>query len=528
MEIKKANQAIKHVFVLMLENRSFDHMLGVLKYPATEIETGLPTTLKGLDQTFTNSHGGVLFNTEAKAGPVMTNDPAHEFEDVVQQLCGATAVYPQGGPYPPINNSGFVDNFAGSQNVSPRAGAANLGDVMLGYDTETKLPVLTALAKEFAVCDNWFSSLPGPTWPNRFFVHGASSAGLEHSPGAGEIIKWDVLSGFRFPNGSIFDRLKQRFPGKNAFRIYKGTKKPLIGSIPCVAALHGIHLGDARSYDNFSTDLTPDYPFPYTFIEPNYGNFLTGGFSGGNSQHPRDDVRSGEELIRKTYLAIRNSPLWLSSLLIITYDEHGGFFDHVAPGAVVAPGDGADARFNKSGFAFDQYGVRVPALVISAYTPKSGISHRLYDHSSIPATLESLFGMDPLTKRDAQANDLTSLAALAEPRTDPPLDLPPLGVPAIAAALVSVSLTPEEQEESSDTGNVPGFLHIVKKAEEERKVRAQAHALAQAAPVEFNFLGRAESLLDPFRESVGTKEGARAYLEQTLQSFEEDQLPSAG
>lgn len=520
-----ANPAIKHVFVLMLENRSFDHLLGALKYNGTEIETGAPTVLRGLDKPFTNTHNGIPFSTDATAKDVMTSDPAHEFEDVVQQLGGANAVYPPGGPYPPINNSGFVDDFAGSKNVHPPADAPHFGDVMLGY---SNLPVLMTLAQEFAVCDNWFSSLPGPTWPNRFFVHGASSSGLEHSPGAGEIIKWDILSGFRFPHGSIFDRLKQRFPGNNAFRIYKGTKKPLIGSIPCVAALHGIHLGDARSYDNFSTDLTPDYPFPYTFIEPNYGNFLTGGFSGGNSQHPRDNVRNGEELIRSTYLAIRKSPLWLSSLLIITYDEHGGFFDHVQPGPAVAPNDNPGARFNNSGFTFDQLGVRVPALVISAYTPKGGISHRPYDHSSIPATLEALFGMAPLTDRDAKANNVTPLAALAEARTDTPDDLPPSVAPALADAPVSVTLTAAEQNESSDTGNVPGFLHIVKKAEEEKKVLARVQALAPAARVEITFLGREESLLDPFRESVSTKEGARAYLEQTLQSFEEDQSPAAG
>ena len=130
----------------------------------------------------------------------------------------------------------------------------------------------------------------------------------------------------------------------------------------------------------------------------------------------------GESLIKCAYEAIRNSPLWNDSLLIITWDEHGGFYDRAIPPAAVPPGD--TVRHNKFGFTFDRYGPRVPAVVISPFVPRNLIDHRLYDHSSIPATLEARFGLNPLTQRDAKANQLAPLLSLANPRTDCPATLP--------------------------------------------------------------------------------------------------------
>ena len=114
----------------------------------------------------------------------------------------------------------------------------------------------------------------------------------------------------------------------------------------------------------------------------------------------------GEELIKATHEAIRNSPVWNNSLLIITWDEHGGFYDHVFPGAAPAPADGAPTTFNRHGFTFDLYGPRVPAIVVSPLIPRNQVDHRLYDHASIPATLESLFDIAPLTQRDSNARPL--------------------------------------------------------------------------------------------------------------------------
>lgn len=157
------------------------------------------------------------------------------------------------------------------------------------------------------------------------------------------------------------------------------------------------------------------------FIEPDYGNVLpltSEDFTCGNSQHPIDDVTAGERLIKDTYEAIRNSKLWETSMLIVTWDEHGGFYDHVRPGPAVPPGDGVSTSGNvRHGFGFDQLGVRVPAVVVSPLVPRNTIDHTVYDHSSIPATLERNFGLEPLTARDAAANDVVHLLSLTTPRT---------------------------------------------------------------------------------------------------------------
>ncbi len=200
--------------------------------------------------------------------------------------------------------------------------------------TPAQLPVLNALAREFAVCDNWYASMPGPTWPNRMFVHAGSSGGLDHSPTVGEIAEWEGISGFPLPNGTIFDRLNSASIRR---RLYGGD------DFPMVAALKSIHLSDIRHYSLFAEDLQQTgYADRYIFIEPSYD--VLNKYRNGASQHPLGDVTRGEALIKQTYEAIRNSPVWNSSLLIVTWDEHGGFYDHVLPGAAPAPADGASGQ----------------------------------------------------------------------------------------------------------------------------------------------------------------------------------------
>ena len=257
--------------------------------------------------------------------------------------------------------------------------------------------------------------MPGPTWPNRFFVHAASSAGLDHSPTTAEIILWESLAGLSFNHGTIFDRMNS---AKVKWRLYAGD------AFPIVAALKGIQLTLVHPYRQFLNDIAaPNYPAVYTFIEPSY-NVLSD-YKCSTSQHPLDDVTRGESLIKCTYEAIRNSPVWNDSLLIITWDEHGGFYDHAAPPRAVAPGDTAPGpKHSQFGFTFDQYGPRVPAVVISPRIPRNVVDHRVYDHTSILATLEASFGMAPLTQRDASANQLLPLLSLPSPRTDCPETLP--------------------------------------------------------------------------------------------------------
>lgn len=435
---------IEHVFVLMLENRSFDHMLGFSGITGADAETGQPSAINGLTGEESNSFDGASYSVTRGADNVMPTDPAHEFPAVVEQLCGKDVRYPHGGPYPPINNSGFVASYLHSGGQDP-------SEIMKCY-TPAQLPVLNALAKEFVVCDNWHASLPGPTWPNRMFVHAASSGGLDHSPTIAEIVEWEAIRGFPFPNGTIFDRLNS---SSIPWRIYGGD------DFPMVAALKGLNLGDIRHYSLFANDLQqPGYADRYVFIEPSYD--VLNKYRNGTSQHPLGDVTRGEALIKQTYEAIRNSPVWNSSLLIITWDEHGGFYDHVCPGAAPAPADGAPATFNQNGFSFDLYGPRAPAIVVSPLIPANQVDHRLYDHASIPATLESLFAIAPLTQRDSSAQPLNALCTLATARTDAPTTLPNPTTGFLAADKASADLATATVATPTGTvndGNLPAVVY---------------------------------------------------------------------
>jgi phospholipase C len=294
--------------------------------------------------------------------------------------------------------------------------------------------------------------MPGPTWPNRFFAAAASSNGLDHSPTLAEISEWETIHGFSFPNGTIFDRLKNK---QLPYRLY-GPRFPITGG------LKGISPFEIRPYARLATDLAdPAYPAVYTVIEPDYGDLLDH-YIGGTSQHPLDDVRGGEKIIKSTYETLRCSPVWNTSMLIITWDEHGGFYDHTHPTAAPTPGDAVNTHYNKTQFGFTIYGVRVPAVVVSPLVPPHLVDHRTYDHTSILATVEHAFGIEPLTARDAAALSLLDLATLPQARTDAPTILPDPAGPTLATpAARAASLPPTTHLSSSaDQGNLPGFLHV--------------------------------------------------------------------
>jgi phospholipase C len=440
---------ITNVFVLMLENRSFDHMLGFSGISGTDAATGAATTINGLTGTENNSYRGQTFAVVQLADPAMPVDPGHEFLDVLEQLCGTNVAYPQGGPYPLINNSGFVADYAVSPSPQEGNASSNFGEIMKCFSAG-QLPVLNALAKAFAVCDNWHASIPGPTWPNRMFACAASAGGLDHSPTTAEMATWESVDGFEFPNGSIFDALGKK--SNQGWRIFSGDHFPM------AAALKGIDLFDISSLDEFAGAVaSPSYPWLYTWIEPNYGDTVGGTYRGGSSQHPMDGVAGGEALIKAIYEAIRNSPHWNTSLLIVTWDEHGGFYDHVAPPSAVPPGDTpVGDKFNQYHFPFDRYGIRVPAVIVSPLIPAGLIDHRVYDHSSIPATIEAVFDLPPLTERDKVANDVMPLLSLAAARIDAPITLP--SPPTVVAPQVAVAAPPPDS--TVDSGNLPAFLHV--------------------------------------------------------------------
>lgn len=423
---RRRHRPIRHVFVLMLENRSFDHMLGFSDIRGTDAVTGAPTTVDNLignPQQNIDPATGTPVAASAPADFALSEadgDPGHEFHDTLEQLAGAGAGYPTGGApsYPAIDNSGYVANFRGRGSQAPQK-------AMHVY-SPGQLPILNALAREFAVCDRWFSSMPGPTWPNRLFVHAASSAGLDDSPGNWDTVTTTLIDGYRFDNGSIYDRLEDKCLD---WLVFEGDETPQVFALSGMT--YNALQGRFRDFEDFRDSVNDrNFPASYTFIEPDYGNIMPwtpGDFTCGNSQHPLDDVMRGEQLIKNVYEAVRNSPHWNDSLIIVTYDEHGGFFDHAVPPGTVHPGDSVtDNENNHNDFDFTQLGVRVPAVVISPLIPRNVIDHRVHDHASVIKTVGELFGFGALTARDAAANSLASLLTLSVPRTDTPAQLPPV------------------------------------------------------------------------------------------------------
>jgi phospholipase C len=376
---------IKHVFVLMLENRSFDHLF------AFSGRSGVPRPDAGWGMT-------------ADAPDRTPLDPPHEFEDVAAQI----------GGNPPM--CGFAQQSY--WNVSRQGFAAGA------------LPVLRTLADQYFLFDNWYSSMPGPTWPNRFFVHAGSSGGLDNSPSAATTIESETIDSlsFSFPNGTLYTRLQQ---ANRSWRVYHDDLFPQVLAIKDMIDPFRLNTGQfswlkAGEKQFFVDDLADGFDVDYTFIEPNYG-LASGGFENGNCQHPIGSMAAGEAFIQYVYETIRNSPVWPQSLLIITYDEHGAFFDHQAPPAATAPNDGTqnhDRAENPQNFAFDRLGVRVPCIAISPWIARGGLGSqffpgKVFDHTSIIKTVMNLFGGGAgLGAREQAANSIESICSLSSTRND--------------------------------------------------------------------------------------------------------------
>lgn len=486
---------LKHIFVLVLENRSFDHMLGFSGITGTDAKTGEPTSINGLTGNESNSHNGVEYKVIRGAPDVSPLDPGHGFGSVLEQLCGPGSSYPSRGAYPAINNSGFAANYAKKDPNDP-AGA-------MRCFTPDQLPVITQLAREFVVCDNWFCSMPGPTEPNRWFIHAADADVYDGSPTEYEIAKSQTnpWGGFEFKNGSIFAHLDKH---DVKWRIYA------CDSFPNVSELDGIsRTWEVDEFEDFLEDIkSADYDAGYTFIEPSYDVFDH--FRGGNSQHPLGSAKAGEMLIKRTYEALRASPNWDSSMLIVTYDEHGGYYDHVAPPPAKATGHiGRD-----HGFTFEQSGPRVPAIVISPLAPKNLIDHRHYEHSSIISTLIDVFKMGPLTPRSSATSGLKHLAYLDAPRDDAPMTLanPYSGVTMklgrfdianVKAAQPNASLA--EDRNGNIAGAIRGGLnqHLqLTPPEQHAAIRARVQAL-QTQGEALEYLKEVDALVQQARAKAG-------------------------
>jgi len=368
---------IRHVVALILENHSFDQMLGCFRQLYPDLDGVDPQNPR------TNTYQGRTYAQAPTRERVMMLDPHHEVGHVATQLSGG--------------NGGFVKDFAQCYPESTDAQRA----LIMGYYPLGFLPALHALAREFTVCDRWFSSLPGPTWPNRFFALTGTSNGRVNMPGDGEHTV-DAKGWFQQNQPTIFDRLTEK--GIN-WKVY-------FHDIPQTSVLMHQRLphNAARYFyiDEFFDDARgAESEFPqYSLIEPNY----LGG--GENDDHPPHDIMKAEKLIADVYNAIRaNKPLWESTLLLVYFDEHGGFYDHAVP-PKASPPDG-----HQEEYTFDQYGLRVPALLVSPWAERR-VVHTAFDHTSVPKYLIDKWQLGGLGARTAAATSIAAALTLPAPRTE--------------------------------------------------------------------------------------------------------------
>jgi phospholipase C len=438
-----AIQQITKMFVLMMENRSWDNIFGWSDLRGWTPQ-GVATTADGLlgkpNFMVQDAHGHT-YPVAPGAQYRLAFDPGHEFTDTLVQLCG------------PVNAKAWLPDILNDDavllnGVYPPM-AANGNSTGFGYDLDThgfdvptalrcftpdQLPVLNFLAQQYAVCDRWFASMPGPTWPNRFFALAGTSWGLDHSPTGAQSVAATLFDGEKYGSGT--DSLLTTLDAKQWLVVH--------GDTPQSWALKGAdnHTDNFIKYADFFPMLASQkVDASFVFLEPTYdpGN----NFRNGNSMHPCGDVRNGEQLIAQVYNAILNSPYWEQSLLLIVFDEHGGFFDHVLPERALVPdmpelSPTAATALTKRGFRFDRFGVRVPAIVISPYVKQGTIDHTFYDHLSIAKTLAPIVKRTaaPLlaTPRFAMARDFSGVLTLTQPRKVADIHPCPSSLPVAPAA----------------------------------------------------------------------------------------------
>ena len=393
---------IQHIVVLMLENRSFDHMLGFTFQNDPKVE-GFPADLSRLPQNLDKTNEPVRPQGETEFSGDFYPDPGHDYEDVTIQVFNSEE--PTGCP----NMQGFVNSYLKMckkpENARlDRSPEMQSRRIMNAYQ-DGRLPILQTLAREYAVCDRWFCSVPGPTLPNRKFVHAGTSEGqldlsvaeFNVSPTIYEVLDGDNVSSAIYADG---------WTAAATFKNLIKFQDRFFGTL-----------------DDFFQDCAENRLPAYCFLEPRYASGMTNGvLHPQNDQHPDSDVHAGEDLIYSVYKAISSNPkVWTSTMLVIVYDEHGGIFDHVFPENTVSPDGRRDRRF--PGFNFDLLGPRVPAVIVSAYTQQNPLK-QCFDHTSVIATARLLLtekSKDPaLWARAQQANTFEGALNLDCPA--PPYD----------------------------------------------------------------------------------------------------------
>jgi phospholipase C len=369
---------IKNVVLLMLENRSFDQMLGAFSIRYDNLD-GIPQNGPPRFNLDTEGNKYEQLRSEELQMPL---DPDHDNGPVLEQLKD--------------DNGGFVKDFV---RAHPESGRSDRMQIM-GYYEFGFLPALHALGDDFLICDRWFSSLPGPTWPNRFFAlsgtchgHVTMPESIWHHP--------DIQGFFNQTQDTIFDRLNEANVDWHVYHYDMCCSWVLTHQRRPKNFLRYFPMG--WFFDDALAGKLP----PFVFLEPKYDGHDQ------NDDHPPHNVMKGEKLVADVYNVLRNSPQWQQTLLVVIFDEHGGFYDHVSPPAAVPPDEFT------SEYAFDRLGVRVPALLISPWLAR-GVDHTVFDHTSLLRYLSDKWNLPPLTARVEHATSIAqAMQFLPEKRTDP-------------------------------------------------------------------------------------------------------------
>jgi phospholipase C len=343
-----ATSGLDHVVLVTMENRSFDHLLGWLP-GADGKQAGL--SYPGRDGKTHPTHHLTDFQGCA------FSDPDHSYE-------GARAEY----------NDGRCDGWLL---------AGNNDEYSIGFYQHADLPFLGAAAPAWTTCDRYFSSILGPTYPNRIYQH----AGVTD-----RILNSTAIS--KLP--TIWDRL--------AAAGLSGTY--YFSDIPFTALWGDKLVSISRPYAQFLADRAAGRLPSVAYVDPRFGGEDEGV---SNDDHPHGDVRAGESLLGEIYTAVTSSPQWRHTLLVITFDEWGGFFDHVPP-----------ARAPDVQPAFERRGFRVPTLLISPFARRKTVAHGVYDHTSVLKLIAWRFGLSPLSVRDATAANLADALDFASHNTSAP------------------------------------------------------------------------------------------------------------
>jgi phospholipase C len=424
---------IEHIVVLMMENRSFDNILGWL-YPDN-------LDFRGVNSTMSNPgppDGAPVYVGKGTDMTAPFPDPNEPYEYVYRQMYDLppTMPIPMTDAEPAMQ--GFVYDYADAITTANckaekkhKPPFPTSPDVIMNCFAPESLPVINGLAASFAVCDNWLSSVPTQTFPNRSFIHAATSSGNVYNTWKTGDFPWDVGI-FINKTKTIYNLLEEK---KVGWKIYHGGPLLLCNTLIIQEKLwEYAFLGDHFfPHEQFKSDLQNGKLPAYTFIEPNM--MCSSKYGPENDMHPAwaifdtgapTNVLYGDELINDIYTALSGSDYWDKTLFVITFDEHGGCFDHfptppppaVSPDGVVIPY--TNGRNGGSNFNFERFGVRVPAVLVSPWIKEGTICHTQFDHTSVIKTAsEKWLGGQHLTQRDLNANCISEVLTPTL-RTDKP------------------------------------------------------------------------------------------------------------